>query len=64
MFYSNEIFKNSSINPTSGTAMVGVVNMLATLASSFLLAYFGRKSLLLVLSFCMSGTLVGLGIAY
>lgn len=52
------------MNPNTGTALVGVVNMVSTLASSFLLAYFGRKSLLWSLSFLMSATLVGLGVSY
>jgi hypothetical protein len=64
MFYSNQIFANTSIAPTTGTALVGVVNMVSTLLSSILLAYFGRRTLLWTLSFAMSATLVGLGIAY
>ena len=38
--------------------------MLATLGSTVLLAYFGRKSLLWTLSFLMAADLVGLGVAY
>ena len=65
MFYSSKIFESvDGISPTTGTALVGVVNMVATLLSTLLLSYFGRKSLLWVLSFLMSGTLVGLGISY
>lgn len=52
------------IDPTLGTAMVGVVNMLSTLFSTVLLTYFGRKTLLTVLSFAMAAVLVGLGVTY
>lgn len=38
--------------------------MVATLISSFLLAFFGRKTLLWTLSFAMAADLVGLGISY
>ncbi len=65
MFYSSTIFGElEGITPTTGTALVGVVNMLSTLASTILLAFFGRKTLLLTLSFLMAITLIGLGIAY
>ena len=40
MFYSNKIFaglSGSSFTPTMGTALVGIVNMVATLGSSVLL---------------------------
>lgn len=64
MFYSNTIFSATGFNPTTGTALVGVVNMFSTLASTFLLTRFGRKPLLWIQSFIMSVVLVGLGIAY
>lgn len=64
MFYSSTIFATSGFNPTVGTALVGVVNMVATLLSAFLLGLFGRKQLLWTLSFLMAIDLVGLGIAY
>jgi SP family arabinose:H+ symporter-like MFS transporter len=64
MFYSNQIFANTTIAPTTGTALVGVVNMVSTLLSSILLAFIGRRTLLWTLSFAMSATLIGLGIAY
>src|SRR6185312_14393831 len=38
--------------------------MAATLFSTLLLAYFGRRTLLWFVSFCMAITLVGLGISY
>jgi hypothetical protein len=37
MFYSNVILKDCGFNPTTGTALVGVVNMLSTAVSSLLL---------------------------
>lgn len=65
MFYSSTIFaKLEGISPNTGTALVGVVNMLSTAASSLLLSYFGRKTLLWSMSILMSASLVGLGIAY
>ena len=67
MFYSSKIFSNlpeGGMTPTTGTALVGVVNMVSTLASTLLLSYFGRKTLLWTLSFAMSAVLVGLGISY
>ncbi len=65
MFYSSKIFASvQGMNPSTGTALVGVVNMVSTLASSFLLTYFGRKTLLWILSFLMAADLVGLGVSY
>ncbi len=65
MFYSSTIFSTiPGFKATTGTALVGVVNMVATLASTFLLAFFGRKTLLWTLSFLMAADLVGLGVAY
>ena len=65
MFYSSTIFSAvPDFNPSTGTAIVGVVNMVATLGSAVLLTYFGRKSLLWTCSFMMSADLVALGIGF
>lgn len=65
MFYSSTIFATiPNFKATTGTALVGIVNMVATLASTFLLAFFGRKTLLWTLSFLMAADLVGLGVAF
>ena len=65
MFYSSTIFASiPGFNPTTGTALVGVTNMVSTLASTLLLAFFGRKTLVWTLSMLMAVDLVGLGIAF
>lgn len=65
MFYSTEIFQAApGFNARLGTALVGLVNMVSTLLASFLLVFFGRKTLLWTLSFAMAADLVGLGICY
>lgn len=65
MFYSSKIFSQlGTISPTTATVLVGIVNMVSTMASTFLLAYFGRKSLLWTNSFFMTVVLVALGITY
>ena len=61
-------------SPQVGTALVGVVNMLATLASSqllrckvvnyLILVVFGRKRLLWTLSFAMAVVLAIVGITF
>jgi len=57
MFYSSKIFESiQGISPTGGTALVGVVNMVSTLASTVLLSKFGRKSLLWTISLMMAAT--------
>jgi len=47
-----------------GTALVGVVNVISTYLSTFLLTYFGRKTLIMTMSFAMAADLIGLGIAF
>ena len=48
MFYSNVIFKGLEIKPVVITAVVGIVNFVATLGGLALLFYFGRKILLVI----------------
>jgi MFS family permease len=65
MFYSNVIFAMVGVlDPTVATILVGIVNMVATLSSTILLSYFGRKKLLWIISFLMAATLIGLGVCY
>lgn len=62
MFYSNIIFKGLSMTNTMVTALVGIVNFLATLGGLALLFYFGRRFLLFSGSVAMSITLLSLSI--
>jgi sugar porter (SP) family MFS transporter len=58
MFYSNIVFKGLDISNTTVTALIGIVNFLATLVGLGLLACFGRKTLMLFFSVLMSITLI------
>ena len=58
MFYSNKIFKGLAISGSTITAMIGIVNFLATLVGLSLLYCFGRKTLMLVFNALMSVTLL------
>jgi len=58
MFYSNKIFKGLAISASTVTAMIGIVNFLATLVGLSLLYCFGRKTLMLVFNALMSVTLL------
>jgi MFS family permease len=64
MFYSSTIFVSSGFDPRVGTALVGIVNVISTFLSTFLLTYFGRKTLLWTMSVAMCADLIGLGIAF
>lgn len=64
MFYSTKIFSTTGFDANTGTALVGIVNLLSTLCSTFLLIKYGRKSLLWVFSFANTAVLVGLGMLY
>jgi len=64
MFYSSTIFASSGFDPRIATALVGIVNVVSTFAATFLLTFFGRKTLLWTMSFAMCADLVGLGIAF
>ena len=58
MFYSNIIFKGLSMTNTMVTALVGIVNFIATLGGLVLLFFFGRRFLLFSGSVAMSVTLL------
>jgi len=58
MFYSNKIFKGLAISATTVTALIGVLNFLATLVGLALLYCFGRKTLMLLFNALMSLTLL------
>lgn len=62
MFYSNIIFKGLSMKVVVVTALVGIVNFLATLGGLGLLFCFGRKLLMLAGNAAMSVTLLFLAI--
>ena len=64
MFYSTRIFSKTGTPATLATSLVGVVNMVSTLASTLLLSKFGRRSLLWTFSFVMAAILICLGIVY
>ncbi len=50
--------------PNLGAAIVGLVNMISTFPTVFLMDRFGRKPLLWILSFVQAVLLVGLGVSY
>ena len=50
--------------PNLGTVIVGLVNMVSTFPTVWLLDKVGRKTLMWTLSFVQAGLLMGLGIAY
>jgi hypothetical protein len=58
MFYSNILFKGLSLTNTTITALIGVVNFLATIVGLTLLICAGRKTLMLIFNACMSITLL------
>ena len=64
MFYSSTIMSKVGFRPNLGTVIVGLVNMVSTFPTVWLLDRFGRKSLMWTLSFVQAALLVGLGIAY
>ena len=64
MFYSSTIFATSGFDARVATALVGIVNVVSTFLSTFLLAWFGRKTLIWTMSILMAADLVGLGIAF
>ena len=62
MFYSNILFKGLSMSATSITALIGIVNFIATLVALVLLMYAGRRILMLIFNVLMTITLLLLGI--
>lgn len=64
MFYSSKIFEKSGYDARIATALVGIVNVGSTFISTFLLGWFGRKTLLWTMSIAMAADLIGLGIAF
>ena len=58
MFYSNILFKGLSMSSTTVTALIGIVNFLATLVGLSLLYCFGRKTLMLLFNALMAVTLL------
>lgn len=58
MFYSNKIFKGLAISATTVTALIGILNFLATIVGLFLLYCFGRKTLMLLFNALMALTLL------
>ena len=66
ILYSTKIFAKTDIS-WSGTqvpGLIGVVNFLMTFGGMGILAYFGRKTIMVCGSFAMSVVLVGLGICF
>ena len=57
MFYSNMLFKGLDMSATTVTALIGIVNFLATLVGLGLLACAGRKTIMLVFNAAMALTL-------
>jgi MFS transporter, SP family, galactose:H+ symporter len=64
IFYSSTIFQKVGWQPRTGTAIVGVVNLVACLISLGLLSCFGRRTLLWTVSFMMGAVQIALGIAF
>ena len=51
MFYSSTIMGEVGFRPNIGTAIVGLVNMVSTFPTLYLMGKFGRRTLLWTLSF-------------
>jgi SP family galactose:H+ symporter-like MFS transporter len=64
MFYSSTIMGQVGFSANFGTAIVGLVNMVATFPTIWLLDKYGRRTLLWTLSFAQAIMLVGLGVSY
>ncbi|TNV79404.1 hypothetical protein FGO68_gene14650 [Halteria grandinella] len=64
MFYSSAILGKFGISANIGTAVVGLVNMVSTFPTVWLMDKFGRRSLLWTLSLVQAVLLVGLGVSY
>ena len=64
MFYSSTIMGKVGFRPNLGTVIVGLVNMVSTFPTVWLLDRVGRKTLMWTLSFVQAVLLMGLGIAY
>lgn len=58
MFYSNMVFKGLDMSNTTITALVGIINFLATLVGLGFLACFGRKIIMLVFNAAMAVTIL------
>lgn len=58
MFYSNLVFKGLTMTNTMITALIGIVNFVATLFGLVFLAFAGRKTLMAIFNIAMSVTLL------
>ena len=58
MFYSNLVFKGLTLTNTMITALIGIVNFVATLFGLVFLAFAGRKTLMAIFNIAMSVTLL------
>ena len=58
MFYSNLVFKGLTITNTMITALVGIVNFVASIFGLLFLAFAGRKTLMAIFNIAMSVTLL------
>ena len=54
MFYSNMVFKGLTMSATTVTALIGIVNFVATIIGFFFLICFGRKTIMLVFNILMA----------
>jgi len=63
MFYSNTIFANVGMDPTTITALIGIVNFLSTLGGLGLLAVSGRRTIMLYMNGLMAIILVLVGLS-
>lgn len=62
MFYSNMLFKGLDMSSTMITFLIGLVNFAATLVGLVLLAFFGRKALMVIFNIAMALTLLFLSL--
>lgn len=63
MFYSNTIFANVGMDPTTITALIGIVNFVSTLGGLGLLAVSGRRTIMLYMNGLMAIILVLVGLS-
>ena len=64
MYYSTKLFKTNyiPINPSVGSALVGLFNLVSSMGSFILLEHFGRVTLIKVSGFIMGATLIMLSL--
>lgn len=58
MFYSNIVFKGLEMSATTVTALIGVVNFVASFFGLVLLIFFGYRSLMLLFNALMAASLI------